>query len=80
MAAAYTRLASHASGSPHPSAGWYEGDAALRSVSVDPEDTIPLELRRLDNARMAQALAAPVLPLIGRVAYWVALALGSVGP
>jgi hypothetical protein len=58
----------------------YEGDAALRSVSVDPEDTIPLELRRLDNARMAHERTAPVLPLVGRVAYWVALALGSVGP
>ena len=34
MAAAYTRLASHASGSPHPSAGWYEGDGALLSSSL----------------------------------------------
>ena len=58
----------------------YDGAAALRSVAVDPEDTLPLEQRRLDNARLADGLAAPTLPLIARVAYWVALALGSVGP
>nr|MBK7070424.1 M1 family metallopeptidase [Deltaproteobacteria bacterium] len=58
----------------------YDGSAALRSVSVDPEVTLPLEERRLDNARMADGHHAPTLPLIGRVAYWVAFALGSVGP
>ncbi len=58
----------------------YEGSAALRSVSVDPEETLPLELRRLDNARLAVDQSAPTLPLIARVAWWVAVALGSVGP
>ena len=58
----------------------YDGPAALRSVAVDPEDTLPLEQRRIDNARLADGLAAPTLPLVARVAYWVALALGSVGP
>lgn len=58
----------------------YEGAAALRSVAVDPEDTLPLEQRRLDNARLADGHAAPTLPLVARVAYWVALALGSAGP
>lgn len=58
----------------------YEGPAALRSVAVDPEDTLVLERLRLDNARMADGLAAPTLPLISRVAWWIALALGSVGP
>ncbi len=58
----------------------YEGAAALRSVAVDPEDTLPLEQRRLDNELMAEGHAAPTLPLISRAAYWVALALGSVGP
>lgn len=58
----------------------YEGADALRSVSVDPEGTLPLELRRLDNARLAESHTAPVTPLVSRVAYWIALALGSVGP
>ncbi len=58
----------------------YEGAAALRSVSVDPEDTLPLELRRLDNARLAEEQVSPTLPLVSRVAWWVAVALGSVGP
>ena len=52
MAAAYTRLASHASGSPHPSAGWYEGDAALLSAQL------ARFLADADNGSAAVAAAA----------------------
>jgi hypothetical protein len=58
----------------------YEGAAALRSVAVDPEATIPLEERRLDNERLADGQGAPTIGLTARVAWWIALALGSVGP
>jgi hypothetical protein len=58
----------------------YEGAAALRSAAVDPEATLPLEQRRLDNERMAEGQSAPTLSLTARVAGWIALALGSVGP
>lgn len=58
----------------------YEGAAALHDAVVDPEDTLPLEARRLDNARLADEQAAPTTPMVARVAHWIAVALGSVGP
>ncbi len=61
----------------------YEGGAELASVVVDPDDTLPLEVRRADNARVVvrrPGEVPPALPLVMRLAYWAALALTELGP
>lgn len=65
--------------------GWvtlpYRGDAPLRAARVDPWNRLPLDQDRANNARLARGERGPgALPLVARVAYWLGLALGAVGP
>ncbi|MBI5516966.1 MAG: M1 family metallopeptidase [Deltaproteobacteria bacterium] len=62
----------------------WDAPVALRAVRVDPHDRLPLDDRRLDNARRADSDEGGQAPgsvaLVTRVAYWLALALQAVGP
>lgn len=65
--------------------GWvslpYTGDAPLHAVRVDPWNRLPLDQDRANNARLARDERGPgALPLVARVAWWLGLALGAVGP
>jgi hypothetical protein len=62
----------------------WDSPVALRAVRVDPHDRLPIDDRRLDNARRADSDEGGRAPgagaLVTRVAYWLALALQAVGP
>lgn len=58
----------------------YAGPSPLRAVRVDPDRRIPLDLDRLDDARLLPGHSSPTLPMSARLAYWIGLFLRAVGP
>ena len=47
---------------------------------IDPDARVPLDVDRLNNARLVEGRRGPLLPLASRLAYWLSLLLQAVGP
>jgi hypothetical protein len=59
----------------------YDDVVRLHAVRIDPSERVPLDARRLNNARLAHgASPPPPVAAVARVAYWLGLALQMVGP
>jgi hypothetical protein len=62
----------------------WDGPVGLAAVRVDPYDRVPLDDRRLDNARRADTDedrgTRGAVALVSRFTWWLAVALQAVGP